>query len=202
MTKIFKLFSLFIGCFFIVNLHTKKIIKFPYVSYNSIPYCVVHNIEIDELFTKVSLYYRNPYSSTGWVNFSRTTTLKDLGCSKIYNIIYTEGVPLSPQKKNLKSGEGVYCSLFFPPIPNDSKYIEIYENVENGFHFVIQLKSDFKRYSSQYDVMNSYINKKLKEENQVEWNIKQKEIYDQNSVKHKPKKEKKRLVKDPDFKVD
>lgn len=85
---------------------------------------------------------------------------------------------------------------------SDSKYIEIYENVENGFHFVIQLKSDFKRYSSQYDVMNSYINKKLKEENQVEWNIKQKEIYDQNSVKHKPKKEKKRLVKDPDFKVD
>ena len=83
MTKIFKLFSLFIGCFFIVNLHAQKIIKFPYVSYNSIPYCVVHNIEIDELFTKVSLYYRN------FSDFAKSSFSEDKKIEKDFSFLIT-----------------------------------------------------------------------------------------------------------------
>ena len=83
MTKIFKLFSLFIGCFFIVNLHAQKIIKFPYVSYNSIPYCVVHNIEIDELFTKVSLYYRN------FSDFAKSSFSEDKKIEKDFSFLFT-----------------------------------------------------------------------------------------------------------------
>ena len=210
MNKMIRLLFLFVGCFFIVSLYAQIKIKYPYVTYRSIPYCVIYKIETDKNFTKVSLLYKNPYPM-GWVNFSRTITLKDLGRSKTYNIIYTEGVPLSPQKKEFELiGEGVYCSLFFPPIPNDSKYIEINENVEGGFHFVFQLKSDIKRYSSQCDVMNAYIKKKWEEETlrkkKVELEIKQREkqreIDKQNSIKNRHIKRKKVLVKDPDFKID
>jgi len=102
-----------------IQAQTNKI-EYPYVTYRSIPHCVIYRIETDAHFTKVSLYYKNPYPM-GWVNFSRATTLKDLGRSRIYNIVYTEGVPLSPQKKDFELiGEGVYCSMFFPPIPKEA----------------------------------------------------------------------------------
>lgn len=205
---------LFVCSSFIVNLHAEeRKVEYPYVTYTSISYCVVHEIEIDANFTKVSLYYRNPYPN-GWVNFSRVTTLKDLGKNRVYNVIYTEGVPLSPQKKNLGMGECVYFSLFFPPIPEDSKYIEINENIENGFHFVIKLESDVNRYLQQYAAMETFIKRKegeyaRKEEEEyarrraarMMWEQEQERKRNQNRVKN-PKERRKTLIKNPDFKID
>lgn len=207
MRNIQKILLILCSVLYFVNIQaqTNKI-EYPYVTYRSIPHCVIYRIETDAHFTKVYLYYKNPYPM-GWVNFSRATTLKDLGRSRIYNIVYTEGVPLSPQKKDFELiGEGVYCSMFFPPIPKDSKYIEINENVEGGFHFVLKLESNVNNYSSQYAVMNNYIKKKREEEtlqrNKAMWEKKQRETYSSTPSKKKIKKNRKALVKDPDFKID
>lgn len=190
---------------FIVNLQAQIKIEYPYVTYTSKPYCVVHKMEIDANFTKVSLYYINPYPN-GWVNFSRVTTLKDLEKNRNYNVIYTEGIPLSPQKKDLGMGESVYFSLFFPPIPENSKYIEINENMENGFHFVIKLESDVNRYLQQYAVMEAFIKEKEEEyarqrTARMMWEQEQERKRNQSQIK-KPKERRKTLTKDPDFKVD
>ena len=96
--------------------------------------------------------------------------------------------------------------MFFPPIPKDTKYIEINENVEGGFHFVLKLESNVNNYSSQYAVMNNYIKKKREEEtlqrNKAMWEKKQRETYSSTPSKKKIKKNRKALVKDPDFKID
>ena len=41
-----------------IQAQTNKI-EYPYVTYRSIPHCVIYRIETDAHFTKVSLYYKN-----------------------------------------------------------------------------------------------------------------------------------------------
>ena len=202
----FLVILLFVCSFFIVNLQAQIKIEYPYVTYTSIPYCLVHKIEMDGHFTKVFLYYKNPYPN-GWVNFSRATTLIELGKNRAHKLIYTEGIPLSPQKKSsLIIGESVYCSLFFPPISENTKYIEINENTANGFHFVVKLEYNIKRYLEQCERMEAII--KEKKEGYARWRTEemmrtqeQKSKRNQNRVKS-PTKRRKTLVKDPDFKID
>ena len=113
---------------------------------------------------------------------------------------------MSPQRKNLGMGESVYFSLFFPPIPEDSKYIEINENIENGFHFVIKLESDVNHYLQQYAAMEEYARKEEEEyarrrAARMMWEKEQERKRNQNQVKN-PKERRKTLTKDPDFKID
>ena len=197
MNYIIKLFTfIFITGFSCCLLMANPItIEYPIVVEKSIEYCVVNKIHIDDNHTEIFFYYRNPHLIGGWVNFSRSATLEILRDGKSYKLQYAKGIPLSPYKRNLKYGEGIYFSLVFQSILKEIKrgdFIRIKENIQGGFLFSFRLYTDSKEYSRQYRLMNDFIDKQKATIN----NNKEK------AIQNKKQRKRKELKKDPDFKIE
>lgn len=173
----------------------EETIEYPYVERQSHPYLIMTKIE--KLFncTKIYFYYRTPYEYSSWMNFNKDTFLRTSDGEK-YDIISSEGIPLSPDVYNFnKIGESVNFCLTFPKIPNNIKSFTLCEPTLDGFFFYnVEFRSDFKSYLAKCNGMNTFFNGKIQVEVQ------------EHKKENTPQKTKttirKKLKKDPNFKID
>lgn len=209
MNKILKIGLILLLICYSIYSYADKYINYPRVTYRSHNHCVIHKIHIEDDYTEIFFYYRTPYSSNSWVNFSLSTTLKDLSNGKRYSLIGAKGIPLYPQRHRFSTlGQGVSFSLIFPKIPEDTEYIEINENIKDGFRFIILLKSDRTSYSIQYNEMNEFI-KNIENTHKEKQFINNNENNNYNqyhinskTTTQKQTRKKKELKKNPNFKID
>lgn len=164
----------------------EETIEYPYVGRQSHPYIVIK--KIDRLFncTKIYLYYRTPYETLSWITFSKDTYLQTLNGEK-YKILYSNGIPLSPEHYNFEYlGEGVSFCLVFPKLSSEINCFTLYEPVNDGFNFYdVKLHSDYERYLATMNNMDNFFKRKK-----------------QATTSKKQHTVKKRLKKDPNFKID
>lgn len=89
-------------------------------------------LRIDEIektvdYTIIKGVYENEYSS-GWANINNTTYLRDCKSGKKYQIIKSEGIPMSPNKIEFsRKGEIVHYKFYFPTIENDVELVDMIE---------------------------------------------------------------------------
>ena len=89
-------------------------------------------------FTKVDFGYvaKNHYDSGGWVQIYENTFIRDFKTGKKYSFIKAENISIAPEKKHFNSHlDYLYYSLYFEPIPADTKTIDIIENEEDDNRF-------------------------------------------------------------------
>lgn len=167
-----------------INFKEENIIS-PYVERQSHPYLIMTEIDKMADCTKIYFYYKNPYDSYSWVNFSKDTYLQTINGKK-YNVISSVGIPLSPNQHNFnKKGEHVTFCLVFPALPNDVDCFSLCEPVSDGFTFHnVKLVTDHQSYAIRWDNMEALFMKKTP------------------SGKSSIGTTKKKLKKDPNFKID
>ena len=104
-----------------------------------------------------------------------------------YKILYSNGIPLSPEHYNFEYlGEGVSFCLVFPKLSSEINCFTLYEPVNDGFNFYdVKLHSDYERYLATMNNMDNFFKRKK-----------------QATTSKKQHTVKKRLKKDPNFKID
>lgn len=165
----------------------EETIEYPYVERQSHPYIIITKIERLADCTKIYFNYKTPYKNGGWMSFNKNTYIRTLNGDK-YDILYSEGIPLLPDAYNFKKlGQSVAFCLVFPKLPNDVNIFSLYEPVSNGFIFYnVKLHSDYERYLKKCDDMELYF-----------------KGIDKNKTSSKvPKANRKKLKKNPNFKID
>lgn len=111
------------------------------------------SIEITEIeqtidYTIVRGIYTNPYDQLGWANIEGTASLIDKRTGTKYKIIKSEGLPISPNKKEFGSkGETVNYTFYFPRISDSVELVDLIESPNlSGFNFYdIALKDNVVR---------------------------------------------------------
>ena len=161
-------------------------IEYPYVEKQSHPELIITEIEKVYVYTKIHFYYKNPYDSNGGVTFSKDTYLRT-SKGKLYNLKSSIGIPLSPEIHYFnKKGEAINFCLIFPALPNDVKSFSIYEPCNNGFTFQnIELRSDFQGYIKKCNHMAKMF-----------------KTLENNPINKQTKISRKKLKKDPNFKIE
>ena len=114
-----------------------------------IHYFHLDKIEIGKetvLFCSLSL----PYET--WANISPNTFIEEISSKKKYRIIRSEGLPFSPQKRDLVEGAKVNVRLVFPKLPLSSK-INLIENPSgDGFNiYGISLSESYENTYTEND---------------------------------------------------
>lgn len=136
----------------------EETIEYPYVERQSSPNIIMMKIEKLYECTKIYFYYKNPFESSGWssgwVNFNKNTFLLTPDGKK-YKILSSEGIPLSPEMYRFKNkGESVTFCLIFPPLPNSCNSFSLSESVYDGFSFNnVELRSDFDGYLKRWNYL-------------------------------------------------
>lgn len=111
------------------------------------------SIEITEIektidYTIVKGVYTNPYDRLGWANIEETASLVNKKSGMKYKIIKSEGLPISPRKKEFGSkGETVNYAFYFPRISDNVEIMDLIESPNlSGFNFYdIALKENVVR---------------------------------------------------------
>lgn len=111
------------------------------------------SIEITEIeqtidYTIVRGVYTNPYDQLGWANIEGSASLIDKRTGMKYKIIKSEGLPISPNKKEFGSkGETVNYTFYFPRISDSVELVDLIESPNlSGFNFYdIALKDNVVR---------------------------------------------------------
>lgn len=111
------------------------------------------SIEITEIeqtidYTIVRGVYTNPYDQLGWANIEGSASLIDKRTGTKYKIIKSEGLPISPNKKEFGSkGETVNYTFYFPRISDSVELVDLIESPNlSGFNFYdIALKDNVVR---------------------------------------------------------
>lgn len=89
-------------------------------------------LRIDEIektvdYTIIKGVYENKYSS-GWANINNTAYLKDCKSGQKYQIVKSEGIPMSPNKIEFsRKGETAHYKFYFPAIENDVELVDMIE---------------------------------------------------------------------------
>ena len=89
-------------------------------------------LRIDEIektvdYTIIKGVYENKYSS-GWANINNTAYLRDCKSGQKYQIVKSEGIPMSPNKIEFsRKGETAHYKFYFPAIENDVELVDMIE---------------------------------------------------------------------------
>ena len=171
------------------NTFKEVTIENPYVESQSSAYIILMKIEKLIDCTKIYFYYKTP--RMGWINFSKNTYIQTLDGKK-YKVLKSEGIPLSPDVYNFnKKGETVTFCLTFPKLPDYINSFSLYEPIADGFSFNnVELRTDYINYRTKWDNMENYFNGNNQKHKQ------------ENAVKKSNNTVKKKLKKDPNFKIE
>lgn len=176
-------------------------IEYPYVVRQFSPYIIMTKIEKLIDCTKIHLYYRTP--KVGWLNINNKIYIQTPNGTK-YNLLHPDSIP---KHYFHKIGESVIFCLNFPKLSNDVDSFVLSESTTDEFFFHVELRSDFKSYIARCSNMKLYFNENDdeiqeygEEEKQgieeVPKNIKE------STLKQTKKTVKKKLEKDPNFRID
>ena len=164
-------------------------IENPYVESQSSTYIILMKIEKLIDCTKIYFYYRTP--RMGWMNFSKNTYIQTLDGKK-YKVLKSEGIPLAPDVYNFnKKGESMTFCLTFPKLPDYINSFSLYEPTADGFSFNnIELRPDYINFRSKWDNMENYFKGNIQKPKK------------ENTIKKPNNAVKKKLTKDPNFKIE
>jgi hypothetical protein len=98
-------------------------------------------------FSKFDFGYQTTdyYIRGGWVKISKDTCLLCSKTNKQLKLVRAENIPLGPSKHRFKTTKDwLYYSLIFPPIDNDTKVIDLLEDIPGS-------PNDFNYYNIQLD---------------------------------------------------
>ena len=167
----------------------EETIEYPYVERQSRPYLIM--MKIEKLFDCTKIYFQYRAPRVGWMNFSKKTYIQTPNGQE-YNVLYSEGIPLSPDVYNFnRIGESVDFCLIFPKLPDYVDSFTLSEPTSDGFFFYnVGLHSDFKGYLKKCDNMNAFFNENKQYDVQ------------ENTIPKKRTTSRKKLKKDPNFKID
>lgn len=160
--------------------YKEKVVEYPYVEEQNSSYLIITTIKKLKDYTIIYFHYKNPNEGAGWMEISKDIYLKTIDGKK-YNVISSTGISLSPDGFRFeKQGESINFCLVFPKLPNDVEVFSIYEPGYGGFSFDnVKLITDYQAYTTRYNNMEKLLKKSI-------------------SVKTTKKK----LKKDPNFKID
>lgn len=125
-----------------------QIIKSPTYSKRDITSIEITEIEQTIDYTIVRGVYTNPYDQLGWANIEGTTSLIDKRTGMKYKIVKSEGLPISPRKKEFGSkGETVNYAFYFSRVNDNVELVDMVESPNlSGFNFYdIALKGNVER---------------------------------------------------------
>ena len=105
----------------------------PIASKQSHPELKIERIEITENNTIISLKVTNKRDAGGWFCASRDINLKSSKGNESYPLIKTENIPACPDQHKFSSiGETLSFKLYFSPIDQDIKFVDLIENCTNA----------------------------------------------------------------------
>lgn len=94
------------------------------------------NIESDSEHVKITFCYINPYDFGAWVDIGPNCFIRPINSDVKLVLLKTEEMPIKPDRIEFeKSGDMVYYSLIFPPLPKDVTEIDIIEDEQDRFAF-------------------------------------------------------------------
>ncbi|MBU3660437.1 MAG: hypothetical protein FGM14_11230 [Flavobacteriales bacterium] len=88
--------------------------------------------------TQIDFIYRSSpiYINGGWVQIDRNTYISPVGSTTKYKLICSMSIPPTPHKHFFKrAGEFFAYSLFYPPLPLETRKIDIIEKETPGTYF-------------------------------------------------------------------
>lgn len=99
------------------------------------PRVTITKVEIDKAFTKVYFKYTSSFLS-GSVCVDTKIFIEDEATKKRYALLETHGVENCPEQRILSNvGEVFEFILYFERVPYNVRYINIFEDLMNGFNF-------------------------------------------------------------------
>lgn len=118
-----------------------QVYKNPIAAKQSHPELEITKIQITDNETVVSLKVTNKLSTGGWFCADKNIYLKSSKGNTKYELLKSENIPTCPDKHEFAlSGETLEFKLYFPPIPDTIKYIDLIEDCSNAcfsFHGII-----------------------------------------------------------------
>mgnify|MGYP001581244882 CR=1 FL=1 len=98
-------------------------------------------IIITPAYTKIDFGYQTIryYEKGGWVRISKDTFIRIKATGEKFTMTKSENIPVAPVRHNFKSTKDwLYFSLYFPPMPPKTKWIDIIEaepGTPNDFNY-------------------------------------------------------------------
>ncbi|MFN7846322.1 MAG: hypothetical protein ACK5P4_03795, partial [Bacteroidota bacterium] len=94
--------------------------------------CTIIRILSDSEGVKIEFRYSNVYESSGWVRINSETFIRPEGTDLRLKMIKAEDIAVAPEKDILRSnGDMMFFSLYFPPLPQGTEFIDIIEYEED-----------------------------------------------------------------------
>ena len=128
-----KFFLIIIVCFFFFQESFAQLYTNPIASKKSHPELEITQIEITDSYTIISLIVTNRRTEGGWFCADNNIYIKNSNGTEVYELIKSENIPTCPdQFKFAYSGQTLEFKLYFPPISNKIKFIDLIENCSNA----------------------------------------------------------------------
>ena len=96
------------------------------------------SIELSDDYTRIDFIYRAPtyYANGGWIQMDSGAYISPVGSNIKYPLLRAIGIPIAPIKHYFKrEGEFHSYTLIFPPLPKNTKAINIIEKQAPGTYF-------------------------------------------------------------------
>ncbi|OFX88119.1 MAG: hypothetical protein A2W99_10775 [Bacteroidetes bacterium GWF2_33_16] len=105
----------------------------PLAAQQSHPDLKIQRIETSPEKTIIYLSITNQLQTGGWFCADSNIVLKNSKGLQEYKLIQSENIPICPQKHIFKrKGEELNFVLYFPPIDNNIKFLDLIENCDNA----------------------------------------------------------------------
>lgn len=128
-----KFFLIIIFCFFFFQESFAQLYSNPIASKKSHPELEITEIEINDSYTIISLIVTNKRTDGGWFCADNNIYIKNSKSTETYKLIKSENIPTCPdQFKFAYSGQTLEFKLYFPPISNQIKFIDLIESCSNA----------------------------------------------------------------------
>jgi hypothetical protein len=129
--------SIIVAILFFLSFHISgQIINFPNVGVKSHPTLTIEKIEYKPDAINILLSVKNESEQGGWFCADKNIYMQDLLTHKKYKLIKSENIPVCPESHQFKkAGEVLKFTLYFPPLEQDVKYIDLIEDCNNACFF-------------------------------------------------------------------
>lgn len=108
----------------------RTLIYNPHIKTDMLKDMKVMRIELDDEFTRIDfVYYASRiYSGGGWVRIHDTCFIRPCKTKQKLKMLRAVNIPIAPKMHHFKSNKDcLYYTLYFPPLPKDTKEIDIIE---------------------------------------------------------------------------
>lgn len=95
----------------------------------------IRGVEICEEFTALHLYWHNTQYDDGYYTIDREAYIRDKSTGKKYQLIATENCAISPRRISIDRNDAASFTLYFAPIPQDTKEIDFIESNKSNWKY-------------------------------------------------------------------